>query len=543
MNLSEKIMDIVVQELWIQDPNKCPEITLGKNDSKSTSEKIDDSWTTVTKKPKPSIIKRKDNGNNGTTVEKKNNSKILDIEECRQRLKQNLQPSFAVPRQVSFDFRGGIYDVESKEKRHHRYRKSSPEERVAYEILEKESKQSLLWNQLPTKENILQTLKSYCYQGTMIHMESLHPTIQSIREGYNDMVDRIGIKNKKDTITFQVRNANNFVKSIMFSKYIPRGRKILDLGCNRGQDIYKLKYSKPEYVLFVDISEKCLFEAEKRWKRDKFPFPATFVQANFCDPQFFHSLNLIIHRENPSRRKGEPRFPVIANVISTGKGAELVDVVSCQFAAHYAFFSRESAQQFIKNVANILIPGGIFIGTAPQGEKIVEKLNENHLNYNRGKFSIWLDNLPPTILEVGQESTSESTSSPPPAAVEKNKSSDTISIDLIKGGWSTTNHSALESPCTILPAVSGIPYCFSMKNTIECKQHVMIFDDLFEICKGEGLELIHFSNLKSEFRNQVLNPKNASLMLRMGIQSDELDEIDSENISMYCTFAFVKKKN
>ena len=37
----------------------------------------------------------------------------------------------------------------------------------------------------------------------------------------------------------------------------------------------------------------------------------------------------------------------------------MCDAVSCQFAAHYAFYSRRSANRFLDNVARLLKPGGV----------------------------------------------------------------------------------------------------------------------------------------------------------------------------------------
>eukprot|EP00965_Chrysotila_dentata_P105534 3485419-Pleurochrysis_carterae.AAC.1 len=41
------------------------------------------------------------------------------------------------------------------------------------------------------------------------------------------------------------------------------------------------------------------------------------------------------------------------------------DIVSCQFALHYAFSSERTARTFIQNVATALRPGGQFVGTIP----------------------------------------------------------------------------------------------------------------------------------------------------------------------------------
>jgi len=46
------------------------------------------------------------------------------------------------------------------------------------------------------------------------------------------------------------------------------------------------------------------------------------------------------------------------------------DIVSCQFAVHYFFESEKTLDNFVKNVAKFLKPGGYFIGTCLDGSKV-----------------------------------------------------------------------------------------------------------------------------------------------------------------------------
>lgn len=50
------------------------------------------------------------------------------------------------------------------------------------------------------------------------------------------------------------------------------------------------------------------------------------------------------------------------------------DLVSCQFALHYSFQSRERAEMAIHNIASHLKPGGKFIGTIPDANVLTKKL-------------------------------------------------------------------------------------------------------------------------------------------------------------------------
>lgn len=47
------------------------------------------------------------------------------------------------------------------------------------------------------------------------------------------------------------------------------------------------------------------------------------------------------------------------------------DIVSCQFALHYAFRTEAALRQMLYNVSAGLRSGGYFIGTLPDAERIV----------------------------------------------------------------------------------------------------------------------------------------------------------------------------
>jgi SAM-dependent methyltransferase len=275
---------------------------------------------------------------------------------------------------------------------------------------------------------------------------------------------------------------------------MPRNKVIMNLGCSRGQDMYKDKYCKPSAVIYVDVSERCLFETERRWKKNKYPFPATFVQADFCSPDFLKNRDLVIYQENGDRKRGEQRTPTVGTIVSTGNASDMVDAISCQFACHYAFYSEDSARQFIDNIYQTLKPGGMFIGTAPQGEQIIKVLNKvkDGSKYDSGKYAIWLD----------EETCSQ----------YKEKE--------IKSSY--------------------VPYWFYMKNTIQSKQWTMYVKDLITMCEDKGMKMIYMNNLKCEYEKEIVNMRNQGVIERMGIKDTTLDDTDMKNIGMYFMFVFVK---
>jgi mRNA (guanine-N7-)-methyltransferase len=47
------------------------------------------------------------------------------------------------------------------------------------------------------------------------------------------------------------------------------------------------------------------------------------------------------------------------------------NVISCQFAFHYSFETKERAQLALKNISQLLVSGGMFFGTIPNAYRLV----------------------------------------------------------------------------------------------------------------------------------------------------------------------------
>ena len=147
----------------------------------------------------------------------------------------------------------------------------------------------------------------------------------------------------------QLRKINNYAKTVLFSTFsrkLGEYPSVLDMSCGRGGDIGK--WEKRGYKRYVgfDISPDSIQEAKKRWNEMKNRIEdSTFLVADFCDNN-------------------------LQNIL----GKEKFDCVSCQFAAHYAFYSTKSVFIFLKNVTNLLKPGGTFLSIYTNGYSIMNKV-------------------------------------------------------------------------------------------------------------------------------------------------------------------------
>ena len=152
-----------------------------------------------------------------------------------------------------------------------------------------------------------------------------------------------------------------------------RRGKVLELGCGKGGDLNKWSKARiKEYVAFgilpvislalsarlpgylsPDVAAVSVDQARARW--ETLPrasrFDATFSALD-C---YAESLN---HGVLPARL------------------AEPFDVVSMQFCMHYAFESEAKARCMLENATRWLRPGGIFVGTIPNAEQLLARLDQ-----------------------------------------------------------------------------------------------------------------------------------------------------------------------
>jgi hypothetical protein len=73
------------------------------------------------------------------------------------------------------------------------------------------------------------------------------------------------------------------------------------------------------------------------------------------------------------------------------------DAVAIMFAVQFAFDSREHADALLRTISQLLRPGGVFFGTAPDGDAVRAQLgasNEFHLAPPEHPFALLLRMLP-----------------------------------------------------------------------------------------------------------------------------------------------------
>lgn len=148
------------------------------------------------------------------------------------------------------------------------------------------------------------------------------------------------------------------------------GLIVLDLACGKGGDIMKWERWPIKKYIGIDISEKSIKQAKKRRLR---------MTADF------HVLDCWTYPIKSVLKNPNIRF----------------DIVSCQFALHYAFESEETLTVALANIAGNLKKGGIFMCTLPNADEIITRAEKSNC-FGNEFYSIKLnDEKDPSVPRFG----------------------------------------------------------------------------------------------------------------------------------------------
>ena len=166
-----------------------------------------------------------------------------------------------------------------------------------------------------------------------------------------------------------VRKFHNSVKNGIYelgNQYSGTNPKknLLELSCGRAGDMFKWKKHGYNNVIAVDVDPNALDEALSRIKKvDLRPVRVQFGQMDLTEGNLYTRL-----------RETFPRAPYF------------YDTVSMQFAIQYVAEDK-ILPEFLLNVANLVKPGGTFIGTYPCGGAI-KNLLKNEKTFDNGFLKI-----------------------------------------------------------------------------------------------------------------------------------------------------------
>lgn len=160
---------------------------------------------------------------------------------------------------------------------------------------------------------------------------------------------------------------------------------VLDLCCGKGGDLLKWRIGNVAHLVATDIASVSLEQCEKRYQemkergdRGRSIFTAEFIVADSTKArltEFYSNRNI--------------KF----------------DLCSCQFSFHYSFESEPQARRMIRNAVERLRPGGYFIGTLPDADRIMYCIRQ-------GKSGVFENDV--VRLEYGDKESLENENYRPP---------------------------------------------------------------------------------------------------------------------------------
>lgn len=156
---------------------------------------------------------------------------------------------------------------------------------------------------------------------------------------------------RNESPLIRLRKFNNAIKSILISDALRnvKNANVLDLCCGTGGDLGKFRHTSIAQWTGIDISQGSVEEAARRYKDGQYKFTASL----YCGDGFQQCI------------------------VPDGSR----DLVSCQFALHYAFANPELANRAFETIGRALKSGGQFIATFPNATVI-----RSHLPHWKTKY-------------------------------------------------------------------------------------------------------------------------------------------------------------
>lgn len=184
------------------------------------------------------------------------------------------------------------------------------------------------------------------------------------------------ISEKTDNID-NLRKFHNYIKSnLIIDRCLNvNATSLLDIACGRGGDLQKwLNHRlKLKYILGFDSHPESIYSSIR--KGDSFDGAiARFkgIKKTYSgSPEKFPFINF----KNLSVL--DPSILLKLNTIDKNK---IYDIVSCQFALHYFSQNTETLSRTLELISNKLRIGGLFIGTATDGDRIFKILQNSNVN-------------------------------------------------------------------------------------------------------------------------------------------------------------------
>ncbi|KAG0147205.1 hypothetical protein CROQUDRAFT_656311 [Cronartium quercuum f. sp. fusiforme G11] len=321
------------------------------------------------------------------------------------------------------------------------------------------------------------------YPRDEVLMDGKQSISEAVAEHYNARPNQ-GKDARVESPIFGLRKFNNWIKSVIIGKFAAKdsptikaiqgrrfkGTKVLELGCGKGGDLAKWQKAGVEELYGFDIAKVSVEQAEQRYQdgsRHKFSAKFTALDCFTVD---------------------------ISTVLKPKELARPFDAVSLQFCMHYAFESEAKVRTMLRNVSANLIKGGVFIGTIPDPDLLLRRLDAMN-----GSSTAWGN----PVYEV--------------------------------------RFQALQPR-----PVFGYKYNFYLKDAVEhVPEYVVFWEPFVQLAAEYGLELVFKEGFHSIFEHERHTNHHRQLLTRMEVTDSGgqclMSNDQWEAAGLYLAFAFIKK--
>lgn len=175
----------------------------------------------------------------------------------------------------------------------------------------------------------------------------------------------------RDRVLRDVYSFHNKIKEQLYHSAVKAGDTLLELAVGRAGDLHKWRKTKPSKIVGIDLSSSNLDSPRqgacirylKESSKSKLP-PALFMTGDMTKP--------LLQQDNRYIRMLNKEEPAPTPYLEKFVGLTEFDVISCQFAMHYACESEETFRTFVGNLTRH--GKGIFFGTCMDGQSVYSLL-------------------------------------------------------------------------------------------------------------------------------------------------------------------------
>lgn len=230
-----------------------------------------------------------------------------------------------------------------------------------------------------------------------VDMSQVPTDIEERLLGTNDVYYARDIP-RNHMLSVHMLNFHNYgIKSYLY-QYPERKDSLLELACGMAGDLPRWRDNRYNFILGVDLVKDNIESAQGAYarylhQRTEFLKHHRQVQRIHYPQAIFLIGDCALPLETGEAAKGKDldseqllkllymgkvtdKYSYLNPYRIPGKASRKFDVVSCQFAIHYFFKTKDLLEGFLRNVSYNLKPNGKFITTFMDGQKVHQLINK-----------------------------------------------------------------------------------------------------------------------------------------------------------------------